>query len=315
MGIGITASLAHIHATTIAGPWPARVLLLMAAAIAGLFTASWLRHRNPGFFAKDMPAWGMVAMGVLALGGAASGIAGWWAVHAACWATGSVLGVITCLRFLLLLLSRHRPGAAFTWGLPLVAPMVTATSSAQLMHHAGDFGGAIHVWGVLNFALAWVTAVPTFAVAYAKTFPNVPRNFTATAWIPLGLVGQSTAAAQLLAGEHWHTRAALYGFTMLSVGIPLGIYALKHHWGAAFGSPRMAYNPTWWASTFPVGTLCLGTHTLATQASLTRWHLGWLDHVSQALFVLLVLHVLWASIGGVREAITRLHTPVAAPTR
>ena len=62
----------------------------------------------------------------------------------------------------------------------------------------------------------------------------------------------------------------------------------------------MPYNPTWWASTFPVGTCCLGTHTLAeksTNSTLPVWDLGWMDTLSAALLALLLLHVIWAAFG------------------
>ena len=178
--------------------------------------------------------------------------------------------------------------------------MVAATASAQLAPHAGEWGSTVHGIGVACFALAWVTAVPTLAFVYARTFPIIPAQFATTAWIPLGLVGQSTVAAQLLAGDQWHFRATVYGLVILSVGIPLAGYAIIKHWGTALGSAPMPYNPTWWASTFPVGTCCLGTHTLAeksTNSTLLVWDLGWMDTLSAALLVLLLLHVVWAALG------------------
>lgn len=192
------------------------------------------------------------------------------------------------------------PSSCLYLGLPLVAPMVAATASAQLAPHAGAWDSTVHGMGVACFALAWVTAVPTFAFVYVRTFPTIPAQFATTAWIPLGLVGQSTVAAQLLAGEQWHFRAMVYGMLMLSVGIPLAGYAIVMHWGTALGSTPMPYNPTWWASTFPVGTCCLGTHTLAAQSkgsALLPWDLGWMDTISAALLVLLLLHVAWAALG------------------
>ena len=178
--------------------------------------------------------------------------------------------------------------------------MVAATASAQLAPHVGEWGSIVHGIGVACFVLAWVTAVPTFAFVYARTFPIIPAQFATTAWIPLGLVGQSTVAAQLLAGDQWHFRATVYGLVILSVGIPLAGYAIIKHWGTALGSTPMPYNPTWWASTFPVGTCCLGTHTLAeksTNSTLLVWDLGWMDTLSAALLALLLLHVVCAALG------------------
>lgn len=299
MGLGITASLMDIHLSSTLGHLPAELMLGVATLLALALTVGFLRHRNPGFHSSAMPAWGMASMGILALGSAYSLIFGAWPVHAFCWAVGTVLGAITCVKFIRYLFV-SRPAPAFTWGLPLVAPMVAATASAQLAPHAGAWGSAVHGIGVACFALAWVTAVPTFAFVYARTFPTIPTQFATTAWIPLGLVGQSTVAAQLLAGEQWHFRAMVYGIVMLSVGIPLACYAICQHWGTALGGAPMPYNPTWWASTFPVGTCCLGTHTLAeksTNSALLAWDLGWMDTISAALLVLLLLHVAWSVLG------------------
>lgn len=300
MGLGITSSLMDIHLSPIMGHLPAEIMLGAATLLALALAVGFIKYRNPGFYASDMPAWGMVSMGILALGSAYSLIVNAWPIHAFCWAVGTVLGVITCVRFLHFLIFNHHPAPAFTWGLPLVAPMVAATSSAQLAPHAGDWGSTVHGIGVTCFVLAWAAAVPVFAFVYLRTFPKIPTSFATTAWIPLGLVGQSTAAAQLLAGEQWHFRTMIYGIAMLSVGIPLAVYALIKHWGAALGGTPMSYNPTWWASTFPVGTCCLGTHILSTQPAALAWGMSWLNGISAALLVLLLVHVAWAAFGVIK---------------
>ena len=297
MGLGISSTLIDVHVTPLLGSAPSKAMLGAATILAISLVFGFLKHHNPGFRAADMPAWGMVSMGILSLGSAYSLIYDSWSVHTLCWAIGTVLGAVTCIRFLMFLICDRPSAPAFTWGLPLVAPMVAATSSAQLAPHAGEWGSIVHSIGVISFALAWLTGVPTFAFVYLRTIPKVPTSFAATAWIPLGLVGQSTAGAQLLAGEQWHFRAMVYGVAMLGLGIPLAIYAISKHWGAALGSTPMSYNPTWWASTFPVGTSCLGSHTLSTQPAALTLGMGWMDTISAALLVLLLVHVMWATIG------------------
>ncbi|WP_431605014.1 tellurite resistance protein [Corynebacterium propinquum] len=232
MGLGISSSLIETHLSPVVGHLPAKIMIVAATLLALALSIGFIRHRNPGFRPNNMPAWGMVSRGILALGSAYSLIFNAWMIHILCWAAGTILGVITCLRYLQFLIFDRSVAPAFTLGLPLVAPMVSGTSSAQLVPHAGEWGSLVHGIGVMCFALA--TSVPTFAFVYLRTFPNLPTSFAATAWIPLGLVGQSTASAQLIAGEQWHFRAMIYGVVMLSLGIPLAGYAIVKHWGGQF---------------------------------------------------------------------------------
>lgn len=300
MGLAISSSLIDTHLRPVMGRLPAEIMLGVATLIFLALTTGFIKYRNPRFHSDDMPAWGMVSMGILALGSAYSLIFDAWSIHAACWAVGTVLSVITCIKYLKYLFFNHPTDPAFSLGLPLVAPMVSATASAQLATHAGEWSSVIHGIGVFCFVLAWVTGMPIFAFIYQRTFPRIPINFAATAWIPMGLVGQSTAAAQLLAGDQWHFRAMVYGVAMLSLGVPLSVYAIAKQWGAALGNTPMSYNPSWWASTFPVGTCCLGTYTLSKQPAALAWGLGWMDTVSAALLVLLLLNVTWATFGAIK---------------
>nr|WP_274708464.1 hypothetical protein [Corynebacterium meitnerae] len=98
-----------------------------------------------------------------------------------------------------------------------------------------------------------------------------PRGAAAgTAWIPLGVVGQSTAASTLLFDAH------LYGLIMFTLGVPCVLYAMYCFYEAVL--QWAPYGPGWWGSTFPVGTMCLGA-----------WDEGW-HTLSLALLVFLLLH-------------------------
>lgn len=310
MGLGISSTLIDVHMSPAVGPLPAITMLGIATLLALTLLIGFLKHRNPGFHPADMPAWGMTSMGILSLGSAYSLIFNAWLVHSLCWAVGSLLGFVTCIRFSKFLIFNHPSAPAFTWGLPLVAPMVAATSSAQLASHAGEWSSVVHGIGVISFLLAWLTGVPTFVYVYLRTFPQLPTSFAATAWIPLGLVGQSTAGAQLLADNQWQLRAAVYGVAMLSIGVPLAVFALAKQWGAALGTTPMSYNPTWWASTFPVGTCCLGTHTLSTKTTSLTGDLSWMDEVSVVLLILLLIHVAWAACGAATISWMRIQRKV-----
>ena len=194
-----------------------------AAAVAWYFIATgmlawviagFVRHRNPKFVPEHLPAWAMTAMGILALSMATSVVLGWWWLHAVYWAIGTVLAFVVSIRYLPHLV--HLPRAEyssvnFTWLLPLLAPVVNAASAGMLARHITDAGGngtlsfLVHAIGVVGLLLVLVTAVPLLVGIYSglgRKKLKIPPNFTTIYWIPLGLVGQATAAAQLLSLIH-----------------------------------------------------------------------------------------------------------------
>lgn len=306
MGISLTASLLRIHGLLL----PAQTVLLLGWAIFLTLIVGWFRYRSPRFESGVLPAWGMVAMGMMSLGSATSGIFGgltWW-IHCSFWLLGSTLSVITCLGYTRLLVTTRAGSPTFSWGLPLVAPMVAATTGALvygrlLLIDAPPIPTAtvLAVSGGL-FCLAVVLAPPVFGYVYLQILgPAAGRSGTdplpaiaaPTAWIPLGLIGQSTAAAQFLApGVGWPELGVGYGSVALLLGLPLAGWALWRHYRVAW---RIRYNPTWWAATFPVGTCCLGSHALAVVSGT-----AWLDVLSAGLLILLLGHVTWAGFGFLR---------------
>ena len=172
MGLGISSSLIDAHLSPTLGHLPAEIMLSVATLVALALSISFIKYRKPGFNAKAMPAWGMVSMGILALGSAYSLILDAWLIHTVCWAIGGVLSVITCIKYLKFLVLKRPDSPAFTWGLPLVAPMVTATSSAQLAPQAGEWGSIVHGIGVFCFFLALVTGLPMFVLVKRPGFSS-----------------------------------------------------------------------------------------------------------------------------------------------
>ncbi|WP_244261954.1 TDT family transporter [Corynebacterium amycolatum] len=272
MGTSIFATLAHIHDV----PMVPELLLIVAVSILGFIVVGWLRLRNPPFHSKLMAPWGMLSMGIMALGSSASSVFNDSAWQRATWWIGAPLAIYVSLRQL-----RGFEGEpTFQWGLALVAPMVAATSGAQL---SVDYGTRYHVCAQVFFCMALITVLPIFVRCYVALFSGImriPDSIAGTAWIPLGLVGQSTAAAQLLFNR---TFAVAYGTTVLIVGLFLAAIALRRFTRAVI---RWAgYSPGWWGATFPVGTLSLGTHSLGDTADAQ-----WLYAVSAGLLCLLAVH-------------------------
>jgi tellurite resistance protein TehA-like permease len=275
MGLSITGSLL---ATRLPGAGAAAGTAVTAVAAVVLVVLLAGAVRAPRF--DDIPGWSMMTMGLLALGSAADTTLGWAGVHVVTWITGSVAAVIVFtvqgLRFL-----RGRVPALFPGVLPMVAPMVAATNAAQLGHPLP---------GTVLFLLSLVTALPAFVRVYAGAGRRPAPDLAATTWIPLGVVGQSSAAALLLTDGG--PLGVGYAAVMLGLGVPAAGWALGHHWVALLRPDRPPFNPSWWAATFPVGTCSLGTHTLAGATGLT-----WPDAVSAGLLALLCLHVLLAVAG------------------
>jgi tellurite resistance protein TehA-like permease len=159
--------------------------------------------------------------------------------------------------------------------------MVSATVGAGLVPHLGST--TLQVWmlviTLVCFALSLVLGAVIFAIAYHHHWrvAGLPVAASTSAWIPLGVVGQSTAAAQAMAGQAAPLLPATvagvvqgmaddYGVVMLSLGVPLA------GWAAAMTirgfRHRMPFVPGWWSLTFPIGTLALGSHLLGVSTGM-----------------------------------------------
>lgn len=317
MGTAMLATLlqlmaGHMHGGVLA----ARVLLVVAVALLiGLSTAfvrrclrvrETLRGTLTGLV--PMAQWGMVSMGALAAGSAISTVLPTWApalaqvawsVDAVLWLAGSTLGFVLAPGFAARLV-RREPGEPTTiWGLAVVPPMVTATTGAALAAHAdGALRALVLLVSIAGFATALGLGAIVFGVAYHHHWrvAPVPTATATSAWIPLGIVGQSVAAAQALTeqlrsvltpetGQALAVLAHGYGAVMLLLGLPLVVWAVRVT--ARGFRCRMAFSPGWWAMTFPVGTLVLGAHLLADQT-------GWLPAAGAAVLGLAALVGTWS---------------------
>ena len=266
MGTSIIATLLSIHgAKSIA-----LAFAVLATAIFIVLTCGTLYFRKPKFVPEHMGPWGMFAMGIIALGSA--------------WTTITEDSVFQRLTYLTAGLAgfliagyqwRKFSGSPnFQWGLALVVPMVAATSAAQLGYYT---------LGRIGFIAVWIIGVPVFVYVYLALFrgrARIPALVANTAWIPVGVVGQSTAAAQLLFPANF---AFTYAAVMLPLGALASLYALYHQVRAL--RRWVAYNPAWWGSTFPVGTMSLGTHFVAVNSG---HHI--FDVISQGFLALAIIN-------------------------
>lgn len=301
MGTGILALLVQLHlGGTPIGSWAASVWLALAwALLLGLGGAFAVRcRRDPRELRASLTgpagaaAWGTVSMGILSVGSATLKVSAeqdrWVAVvgqgaDMVLWLIGTILGFVTAVGFTVFLLRRDRGRPAMTWGLPVVPPMVTATAGATLAPQLLAPWHALVWWvSVAAFLVAAVLAAVIFAVAYHHHLrvAAVPVEASPTSWIPLGVVGQSTAAAVALSADPPLAAGRLtilahgYGYAMLLLGVPVVCFAVRTT--VRGFRARMPFAPNWWSLTFPIGTLSLGAHLLGTQTG-QAWTIaiGW----------------------------------------
>ncbi|MDN5618713.1 MAG: TDT family transporter [Kocuria sp.] len=327
MGTSLLASLVRAHGIPVLDV----VLCLTAWALLVLISVGFLARciRRPRVLMdslsrhSEISAWGMVSMGYLSVGSATSAViphwipqleATAWSVDWVLWIIGTAIGWVSAVGFGAKLMKIHNERPLPAWGLPMVAPMVTATTGAQLVAHAASPHGAIlaGLLSVGSFFVALAMGVAVFGVAYEHAWRHegLPPAAAASSFIPLGIVGQSTAAAQSLAmaaapfvrpetGSVLSDFAHIYGVIVLCIGIPVFAWAAATTYRQFLRG--MPFSPGWWAMTFPVGTCSLGTHLM-----------GW-DLLSLALLLVLAVHWCIAATGSVTNLTRALVT--ARPVR
>lgn len=227
--------------------------------------------------------WGTVSMGILATGSATLAVgdhAGWAVgVDLVMWVVGSMLGLATAVVFGSFVARGDFGRPTMVWGLAVVPPMVMATAGATLAAWLPDpLRALLRDLSMAAFVLALLLAAVVFAAAYHHHLrvAALPIELSATSWIPLGVVGQSMAAAAALSdGMRYQAVAHLYGYTMLLLAVPVVWFAARTT--IAGFRVRMPFATNWWALTFPIGTLSLGAHLLGEQTGQT-WitAIGWL---------------------------------------
>ncbi|SDU79853.1 Tellurite resistance protein TehA [Arcanobacterium phocae] len=293
MGTAILANLIGRKADD--HPWflpLATGLLLIGAILLVMFTATYITrwvwktfHGNTHIRLLPVvdPAWGSVSMGYLAIGAALLAIGPRWGLSTFAiigdtflWWIGTFIGLVTNFSFLAHALFRHLGQPTPIWGLAVVGPMVSATTGAILLREYESVGLQFFMLTLsfLCFIIALVHGLIIFALAYGsvKRFQSLPLKDAISAWIPLGIVGQSTAAAVAISGSsglflrisihpYATTTAIIYAIIMMILGVPMLAFAIHQTWRAVRNT--IPFSPGWWALTFPVGTMSLGETTLS----------------------------------------------------
>jgi tellurite resistance protein TehA-like permease len=201
------------------------------------------------------------------------------------WTIGTVLGLVSAVAVPYLAFTRIelRPESAFGgWLMPIVPPMVSASTGALLIPYAtaGQVRESL-LWGCFAmFGLSLVSSLIVISLIWGCLMQHKvgPATMVPTLWIVLGPVGQSITAANLLGGNAHLAVAAetahalqvfglLYGFPMLGFALMWTTIAASITIRTA--RERLPFSLTWWSFTFPVGTCVTGLNGLAARTDLS----------------------------------------------
>lgn len=223
-----------------------------------------------------------VGAGTLTLGRDWIGLRAAIDVDWALWLIGTVTGLACAAAIPYLLFTRHKvePDSAFGgWLMPIVPPMVSASTGALLIPYAASgqirltlliccyamFGASL-VPSVIVITLMWLR-LAVHKVGSARMVP--------TLWIVLGPLGQSVTAANLLGGNAHLAATRPYAGALEAFGLVYGLPVLGFAllWAAIATAvtvrtarAHLPFSLTWWSFTFPVGTCVTGTAGLAAHA-------------------------------------------------
>jgi tellurite resistance protein TehA-like permease len=178
-------------------------------------------------------------------------------------------------------MTRHEigPDAAFGgWLMPVVPPMVSASTGALLLPYAP--AGQVRLtlllacYAMFGISLIASAAVITLIWGRLAAHGPGPARLVPTLWIVLGPLGQSVTAANLLGMKASLALPAPYATDLRVLGVIYGVpvlgFALAWAGIATAVTVRTArehlpFSLTWWSFTFPVGTCVTGATTLSLQ--------------------------------------------------
>ncbi len=344
MGTGIVAVAAAslpvqfigLHAFGIA-VWATAAALLIGLTLATAL--HWLTHRDRArthhldpvmahFYGAPPMAMLTVGAGTLLLGRDVLGLRAAVDVDWVLWFAGTITGLFAAAVVPYLQFTRHdgltERSPFGGWLMPVVAPMVSASTGALLVPYApaGQARLTLLMSCYAMFGLALIASLVVITIVwYRLALHKIDEaRMVPTLWIVLGPLGQSITAANLLGGVAAHAMPAPYSTAMQSFGVVYGVpvWGFALLWVCLAGAitvrtarAGMPFSLTWWSFTFPVGTLVTGTTGLALHTGADLFRYG-----AATLYVGLVLAWLTVALrtvhGSLRGTLFITPAPVAA---
>ncbi|MER5867408.1 C4-dicarboxylate ABC transporter [Kitasatospora sp. NPDC002040] len=294
-------------------------ILALAALVAGR-AVHLTRHRETAraqlldepatavFYGCPPMALIAVGYGTLVLGSRLIGTPAAVAIDLVLWTAGTGYALLVAAGIPYLMITRHRVSALKanpTWLLPVVAPMVAAALGPALIPHLPAALGPAVLYGCYAlFGASLLGTVLVLPVVFAGlVHSKLPALvLTPSLFLVLGPLGQSTTAVNQLADAARTAApalagpalgfAVLFGVMMTGFGVLwLGLALVANLRALRAGMP---FAMTWWAFTFPVGTLVTGAAGLARHTGF-----GGFTGLAVALYLLLVAAWAVASVGTV----------------
>ena len=318
MGTGIVATAAATLPVQVPGLRVVAIAVWLFASIAlvGLtvaFAAHWVMYRDNArghaahpvmsqFYGAPPMAMTTVGAGAITLGPSVIGAGPAVWIDAVLWTAGTLTGLTTSVWIPYRMITAHdhdSTAALPAWLMPIVPPMVSASTGALLLDHvpAGQPRLALIAACYAMFGLSLVVGMITVTMVWSRLVHGGTPAIQAapTVWITLGVLGQSitatnllgTHAASVFVGEQapvatgLHVVGIAYGFAMGGFGVL--VFALATMLTAHAARRGLRFSLTWWSFTFPVGTCVTGATALGTAAGISAVHA-----IAVALYVVLL---------------------------
>src|SRR5215469_13811677 len=246
MGTGIVAVAAQSLPLRIPGLRPAAIAVwaltvVLFVALTLFMMLHWLTDRAAArrylrdavmahFYGAPPMAMLTVGAGTLVLGRDVLGPSAALDIDWILWFAGTATGLICAVTVPYLMFTTHdlRSHGAFAgWLMPIVPPMVSASTGALLVPHlpAGQLRSTMLLSCYAMFGLSLLASLIVITVLWQRLINHKigPARMVPTLWIVLGPLGQSVTAANLLGGDAHLALPAPYSTALLAFGVVYGV--------------------------------------------------------------------------------------------